>query len=63
MHFFIKLQWINYCFLDGYSYEKSAIEEWLQSGKETSPMTNETLAHKLLIPNLILLQLIQKYKT
>lgn len=48
---------------DGYSYEKSAIEEWFQSGKETSPMTNEVLVHKLLIPNLVLLQLIQRYKT
>ncbi|KAF8791075.1 WD repeat, SAM and U-box domain-containing protein 1-like [Argiope bruennichi] len=48
---------------DGYSYEKQAIEEWLENGKETSPMTNEILAHKILTPNHILLQLIQKYKT
>ncbi|KAG8191908.1 hypothetical protein JTE90_019842 [Oedothorax gibbosus] len=47
---------------DGYSYEKQAIEEWFESGKETSPMTNEKLAHKLLIPNHVLQQLIQKNK-
>lgn len=59
------MKYVNYysvSFLDGYSYEKSAIEEWLQNGKETSPMTNEALAHKFLIPNRVLLQLIQKYK-
>ncbi|KFM60500.1 WD repeat, SAM and U-box domain-containing protein 1, partial [Stegodyphus mimosarum] len=27
---------------DGYSYEKCAIQEWLESGRDTSPMTNET---------------------
>ncbi|PRD23410.1 UNVERIFIED_CONTAM: Wdsub1 [Trichonephila clavipes] len=48
---------------DGYSYERQAIEEWLQKGKDTSPMTNETLAHKIIIPNRLLVQLIQKYKT
>ncbi|XP_042899841.1 WD repeat, SAM and U-box domain-containing protein 1 [Parasteatoda tepidariorum] len=47
---------------DGYSYERAAIEEWFESGKNTSPMTNEVLPNKLLIPNHVLLQLIQKYK-
>ncbi|GFS40418.1 WD repeat, SAM and U-box domain-containing protein 1 [Nephila pilipes] len=48
---------------DGYSYERHAIEEWFQNGKETSPMTNETLTHKIVIPNRVLVQLIKKYKT
>ncbi|XP_054708301.1 WD repeat, SAM and U-box domain-containing protein 1-like isoform X2 [Uloborus diversus] len=47
---------------DGYSYEMSAIQEWLDNGNETSPMTNEILTHKHLTPNHVLLQLIQKYR-
>lgn len=47
---------------DGYSYEHSAIKEWFDNGNNTSPMTNEVLDHHILIPNRILLFLIQKYK-
>lgn len=36
---------------DGFTYERSAIEDWL-SRKMTSPMTNEKLAHSMLIPNI-----------
>lgn len=46
---------------DGYSYERAAITRWLESGKDTSPMTNETLEHTVIIPNRTLHLLIQKY--
>lgn len=46
---------------DGYSYERTAINRWLESGKETSPMTNEPLEHTMVLPNRTLLLLIQKY--
>lgn len=36
---------------DGFTYERSAIEDWL-SRKKTSPMTNALLAHEGLVPNL-----------
>lgn len=35
---------------DGFVYERSAIEQWLQLGRKRSPMTNEALAHPYLIP-------------
>lgn len=35
---------------DGHTYERAAIEAWLMS-RDTSPMTNEVLPHKMLIPN------------
>ena len=38
---------------DGYTYERRAIESWLK-GKMTSPMTNQQLSHKQLIPNNVL---------
>ncbi len=37
-------------FHPGNTYERSAIEAWLQQ-RDTSPLTNEALAHKLLLPN------------
>lgn len=46
---------------DGYSYERTAISRWLESGKDTSPMTNEPLDHTLVLPNRTLQLLIQKY--
>ncbi|KAK7485836.1 hypothetical protein BaRGS_00022936, partial [Batillaria attramentaria] len=45
---------------DGYTYDRSAIRAWLESGKDRSPMTNAVLAHKNLIPNRTLKMLIQK---
>lgn len=45
---------------DGYSYERSAIAQWFESGKETSPMTNEPLEHTMLIPNKTLYLLLKK---
>ncbi|XP_042516833.1 putative U-box domain-containing protein 50 [Macadamia integrifolia] len=46
---------------DGFSYELGAIEEWLGSGHDTSPMTNLRLEHKLLTPNQTLRSLIQEW--
>ncbi|CAN1836007.1 Putative U-box domain-containing protein 50 [Linum perenne] len=43
---------------DGFSYELQAIEEWLQIGRDTSPMTNMKLKHTFLTPNRILGSLI-----
>lgn len=34
-----KLKWI-FNFIDGFSYEREALEEWFERGKYTSPMTN-----------------------
>eukprot|EP00931_Biecheleriopsis_adriatica_P012430 TRINITY_DN113570_c0_g1_i1.p1 TRINITY_DN113570_c0_g1~~TRINITY_DN113570_c0_g1_i1.p1 ORF type:complete len:148 (+),score=17.55 TRINITY_DN113570_c0_g1_i1:65-508(+) len=44
---------------DGSSYERRAIEQWLQSGRSTSPLTNLPLSHHTLIPNNALRSLIQ----
>lgn len=46
------------CTADGQTYERSYIEAWL-NGHDVSPLTNETLAHKHLTPNLALKQLIK----
>lgn len=51
---------ITLCPPDGYSYERGAIAEWLESGKDTSPMTNEQLEHSMLIPNKTLYLLLKK---
>ncbi|KAG6399885.1 hypothetical protein SASPL_141370 [Salvia splendens] len=44
---------------DGFSYELEAIDEWLKTGHDTSPMTNLKLKHKLLVPNHTLRSLIE----
>lgn len=36
---------------DGFTYEGEAIREWLNNGRETSPMTNLKLSHPQLTPN------------
>ncbi|XP_064612039.1 WD repeat, SAM and U-box domain-containing protein 1-like [Liolophura sinensis] len=46
---------------DGYTYEKSAIESWVKSGKSRSPMTNAVLASYMLTPNRSLKMLIQRH--
>lgn len=43
---------------DGFTYERSSIEDWL-SRKKTSPMTNVPLEHELLIPNLAVFRAVQ----
>ena len=35
---------------DGHTYERAAIEDWISRGK-LSPMTNQPLENKKLIPN------------
>ncbi|KAL2349012.1 hypothetical protein Fmac_003012 [Flemingia macrophylla] len=48
---------------DGFSYEMEAIEHWLQSGRDTSPMTNLRLKHTFLTPNHTLRSLIEDWQT
>lgn len=36
---------------DGFSYERSAIEEWFSKDKNTSPMTNSVLTSTALFEN------------
>lgn len=48
-------------FVDGYTYERSAIQGWIDKGKDTSPMTSIPLKTKQLIPNRSLKMLIQHY--
>ena len=37
---------------DGHTYERSAIQQWLQT-KSTSPVTRLPLAHLRLVPNVL----------
>ncbi|XP_048781071.2 WD repeat, SAM and U-box domain-containing protein 1-like isoform X2 [Ostrea edulis] len=46
---------------DGYTYERSAIQGWMDKGKDTSPMTSIPLTARQLIPNRSLKMLIQHY--
>ena len=46
---------------DGFTYERSAIDEWLRS-HNTSPKTNEQLETRNLIPNRNLKILIEEWK-
>ncbi|KAG6786779.1 hypothetical protein POTOM_008395 [Populus tomentosa] len=46
---------------DGYTYEAEALKGWLDSGHDTSPMTNLKLAHRDLIPNHALRSAIQEW--
>ncbi|XP_023240325.1 WD repeat, SAM and U-box domain-containing protein 1-like isoform X1 [Centruroides sculpturatus] len=48
--------------MDGYSYERAAILEWIKNGNNTSPMTNEKLSTTEVIPNKTLRLIIQKYQ-
>lgn len=47
---------------DGFTYDRSAIENWLSLGRRTSPMTNALLADETLRPDMALAQQIQAYK-
>ena len=46
---------------DGFTYEAEALKGWLDSGHDTSPMTNIELAHCNLVPNLALRSAIQEW--
>ena len=39
------------CVGDGHTYERVAIEQWLATGRGTSPATNERLENTTLVPN------------
>jgi len=45
---------------DGHTYERAEMERWLNS-KSTSPLTNEVLPHKMLVPNHNLRSQIKEY--
>ncbi|XVF33324.1 hypothetical protein REPUB_Repub17cG0158600 [Reevesia pubescens] len=45
---------------DGFTYEAEALRGWLDSGHDTSPMTNIKLTHCNLVPNLALRSAIQE---
>ncbi|XP_054800583.1 U-box domain-containing protein 32-like isoform X2 [Prosopis cineraria] len=47
---------------DGFTYEEDAIRGWLDSGHNTSPMTNLQLEHTNLVPNYALLNAIQEWQ-
>ncbi|XP_052193096.1 U-box domain-containing protein 33 isoform X2 [Diospyros lotus] len=46
---------------DGYTYELEALRGWLESGHDTSPMTNLMLPHTKLVPNHALRSAIQEW--
>lgn len=46
---------------DGFTYEAEAIKGWLDSGHDTSPMTNNKLAHREIVPNHALRSAIQEW--
>ena len=48
---------------DGQSYEKKAIEDWFNCGKNTSPVTGGILPNKNLIENYNLKSIINLYLT
>ncbi|KAG9129176.1 hypothetical protein Leryth_006428 [Lithospermum erythrorhizon] len=50
-----------YVAADGFSYELEAIQGWLATGRNSSPMTNLKLKHTLLTPNHALRSLIEEW--
>ncbi|XP_027364153.1 U-box domain-containing protein 32 isoform X4 [Abrus precatorius] len=51
-----------YIAADGFTYEAEAISGWLNSGHDTSPMTNLKLEHTDLVPNYALHNAIQEWQ-
>ncbi|XP_057423906.1 U-box domain-containing protein 32 isoform X2 [Lotus japonicus] len=51
-----------YIAADGFTYEAEAIQGWLNSGHDTSPMTNLKLEHTDLVPNYALHNAIQEWQ-
>uniref|UniRef100_A0A2K5CYU6 WD repeat, SAM and U-box domain-containing protein 1 n=1 Tax=Aotus nancymaae TaxID=37293 RepID=A0A2K5CYU6_AOTNA len=47
--------------IDGYSYEKEAMENWISTKKRTSPMTNLVLSSVVLTPNRTLKMAINRW--
>lgn len=52
-----------YLLTDGYSYEREAIDSWIQTRNRSSPMTNLPLVTTLLTPNHTLKMAIGRWKT
>ena len=46
----------------GYTFERSAIEQWMRSGKKHCPMTNQPLADDMTVPNLAVRRLITEWQ-
>lgn len=46
---------------DGFTYEAEALRGWLDSGHDTSPMTNLQLSHTNLVANRALRSAIQEW--
>ena len=44
------------------TFERDAIEQWLRSGHDTSPVTNVSLAHVMLVPNRALKSAIEGWR-
>ncbi|KAL2920747.1 U-box domain-containing protein 35 [Bienertia sinuspersici] len=51
-----------YVAADGYTYERRAIEQWLVEN-DTSPITDELIPHKFIMPNTTLLEAIKQWKS
>lgn len=47
---------------DGFTYEAEAIRGWIESGHDTSPMTNQKLLRLELTPNHTLRSSIQEWR-
>jgi len=46
---------------DGFTYEADALRRWLDSGHDTSPVTNKSLSNRDTIPNHALRSAIQEF--
>ena len=47
---------------DGFTYERAAIETWLNAGNTTSPITNETLSHTHFFPAQVVKNMIRAWR-
>lgn len=45
---------------DGHTYDRPAIQQWFQS-KETSPLTNQALSDTRLVPNLLIVSILEDF--
>ena len=47
---------------DGFTYERTSIEKWINSGNTTSPVTNDTLSQTIFFPNQALKNMIRAWR-
>ena len=47
---------------DGFTYERTAIEKWINSGNTTSPVTNEALSQTIFFPAQALKNMIRAWR-